>query len=601
MSHNYRDVNTALPSLLNLALTHGRKVDSRNGETVELMNHQFTLSNPARYEVFAPGRKASLPAAIAETMWILAGRNDIEWLSHYLPRAAEFSDNGKTWRGGYGPRIRKWDGGPEDLGETVDQLAHVVDLLKRDALTRRAVINLYNPKFDSADGKDIPCNNWLHFLYRDNALHLHVVARSNDIMWGWSGINAFEWTVLLNVVANLTGLERGTITFSVSSLHLYDRHYDKATRIAQAGRSVSPFQHEPLASPQFKFGGTLGQFDAVVEDWFTIEALIRDDERRELPVTLNRINDFEEPMMRSWLWALYYWHKGQPERIGERGYAQTALQAALLESPKFKAPEVPAAAPDVPKVAKDFTRFAADLHADKHRVYGGSWKKRGEMLSIMANIARKIDRLGDAGGGDTAADTAVDLLVYLIKYDLWLAETQAKPGQYSVSLTEGDNHVNLVTDQLRNLERHAHKWQVTGAQFLINELKERFETLYHEVEEKRVDRQQSVQHMMEPAYLLALCLWQAEEEQKGYLSHGIPQRWVLPAEPEKPVFAGVVHQAEDSLSFTPVDLSQHQQALRDAALLHAAPGMKLYKPTAEQAEANATRHWNPEQEEDDEQ
>ena len=68
--------------------------------------------------------------------------------------------------------------------------------------------------------------------------------------------------------------------------------------------------------------------------------------------------------------------------------------------------------------------FVAQLHREKHAAYGDSWKKRGEMLGIMANIARKMDRLGVAGGGDTSADTAIDLLVYLIKYRLWIWENE---------------------------------------------------------------------------------------------------------------------------------------------------------------------------------
>src|SRR5690606_27261083 len=67
-----------------------------------------------------------------------------------------------------------------------------------------------------------------------------------------------------------------------------------------------------------------------------------------------------------------------------------------------------------------FLEAVVRLPDDKGKAYGGSWKKRGEQLSILPNIARKIDRLGVAGAGDTAADTAVDLMVYLAKYYQWL-------------------------------------------------------------------------------------------------------------------------------------------------------------------------------------
>ena len=102
----YLTVNDALPDLARYVLD-GDELGSRKGERVtERLHQQITLTEPWDRYPRLPLRKASLPAQIAETMWVLAGRNDVEWLSYYLPRAAEFSDDGKTWRGGYGPRLR---------------------------------------------------------------------------------------------------------------------------------------------------------------------------------------------------------------------------------------------------------------------------------------------------------------------------------------------------------------------------------------------------------------------------------------------------------------------------------------------------------------
>lgn len=68
------------------------------------------------------------------------------------------------------------------------------------------------------------------------------------------------------------------------------------------------------------------------------------------------------------------------------------------------------------------------LHYSKDRAYHNSWKRRGELISILANIARKVDRLEYAIGGsrptpdETIMDTAVDLLVYSLKYQTYLAD-----------------------------------------------------------------------------------------------------------------------------------------------------------------------------------
>jgi hypothetical protein len=80
-------------------------------------------------------------------------------------------------------------------------------------------------------------------------------------------------------------------------------------------------------------------------------------------------------------------------------------------------------------VATTFRTTIAALHRSKDAAYGDSWKRRGEQISIMANIARKVDRLGvlaatgeAATTDENAIDTAVDLLVYAMKYQTYLAD-----------------------------------------------------------------------------------------------------------------------------------------------------------------------------------
>lgn len=57
--------------------------------------------------------------------------------------------------------------------------------------------------------------------------------------------------------------------------------------------------------------------------------------------------------------------------------------------------------------------------SEKAAVYGISWRKRGEAFSIVPNVARKVDRLGAPGAGDTELDTRLDLVNYLALYVGW--------------------------------------------------------------------------------------------------------------------------------------------------------------------------------------
>jgi len=78
--------------------------------------------------------------------------------------------------------------------------------------------------------------------------------------------------------------------------------------------------------------------------------------------------------------------------------------------------------------ARDFRQAVINLHRGKDAAYGDSWKRRGEQISILANIARKVDRFtlvaesGTTTADESTVDTAVDLFVYALKYLTYLAD-----------------------------------------------------------------------------------------------------------------------------------------------------------------------------------
>lgn len=502
-SYTFENANQAFPRLLN-ELICADVMPSRNGTTTEQMMVNIKLTDPFPAEITTPGRKVALPAQIAEVMWLLAGRNDIEWLSHYLPRAKDFSDDGKTWRGGYGPRIRRWtatapSGRPWNGRDEVDQLSHVVNLLKTDPDTRRAFISIYNPEIDTAPGKDVPCNDALHFIARDGKLNLNVFTRSNDLMWGWSGINSFEWSILLQIVAGLTELEVGALNFNISSLHLYEQHWGKAVDIVKANYDTEPKQYAK-SNPRFAPGAanrTVEGLDNLVGWWFEIEEEIRTFEGSDWGKLATAVETFPEPMMRSWLRVLLAWH-ADSLFLAEK-LLGTSLYAALLASPKKKKPVKGMVAPG-------FVKFVSNLHAEKHEAYGHSWCKRGEMLGIMANLARKVDRLGVSGAGDTSADTAIDLLVYLVKYRLWLVHPEGE-------IADGEQHAADVAELVTKIGEVDQKPNET-TDYLIAETKLQFDRLEPLVADKREGRWDLVSHLITLVHPLALRLWAAEEAEK---------------------------------------------------------------------------------------
>lgn len=260
----YRDVQTAFVEELRDIVDSGENIEVHGETTRELRARLIEIADIRARYVVVPRRHNNVFASIAESMWVIAGRNDLRYLSAYLKRAHDFSDDGATWRAGYGPRLRDWNG--------IDQLGKVLTILSTDPTSRRAVATIYDPDRDFVSSKDIPCNNWLHFLIRDGRLDLHVAARSTDVWWGFSGINAFEWTLLLEMMAYWLNQEPGHLIFFSSSMHLYQRHFDKASLLLQ--ESSDSMQAHSEAS-LLRFSTPWEQFPTEVAEWMRIEVRLR--------------------------------------------------------------------------------------------------------------------------------------------------------------------------------------------------------------------------------------------------------------------------------------------------------------------------------------
>ena len=230
---SYRNISVATVDIVEELLSTGSTISVRGLQTREVVARHTRLERPLERHLFVPERNDDVFAQVAETIWVIAGRDDIAWLERYLPRAREFSDDGEIWRAAYGPRLRNWNGR--------DQIAETVRLLTEDPTSRRAVMSLFDPDRDFVQSKDVPCTNWLGWIVRDKRLEMSVTLRSNDVIWGFSGVNSFEWSILQEMLAFWLGVEVGPANYYAMSLHLYDRHIDRAGRIVRAARGPSPY------------------------------------------------------------------------------------------------------------------------------------------------------------------------------------------------------------------------------------------------------------------------------------------------------------------------------------------------------------------------
>jgi len=249
-----------LHQVTNTMTNYGQTVPSRAGETKELLSVTLMASDPRDRIIRCPERGANVIAQIAETLWVLGGSNELKYLTPFLKRAPQFSDDhGNTWRSAYGVRLRAF---PSPITGTFDQLQHCIELLRNDKTTRRAFITISYPPIDHQPGIDVACNVFMSFLVRDNKLNMSVFNRSNDLIWGFSGINFFEFSAIQEFVAGCVNLEVGTYTHHTQSLHVYDKYYNVLDKIyavkeeqVTENSKFNPKNHMPFS------GCTLGEYD----------------------------------------------------------------------------------------------------------------------------------------------------------------------------------------------------------------------------------------------------------------------------------------------------------------------------------------------------
>lgn len=290
---NSRNINHALVDVVGKVFETGASITVRDNQgTTEICPLVVNIERPLERCLLNKERKNNTFAAIAESVWVMSGRNDIRFLSNYLPRAVDFSDDKKTWRAGYGARLRDFHG--------VDQVKEIYRILKNDPSSRRAVAAIFDPTLDFVESKDIPCNNWLHFMIRDGILNLDIAVRSNDAIWGFSAINTFEWSVLLEMMAFWLHCEVGRMTFFASSMHVYNRHSERAQKIIKS-EVDDIYERNPK---KFRFATRIEDIDEVLAMWFEMEYMIR----QQVCDMSERIADFPDPLLRAYLQMIdFYW------------------------------------------------------------------------------------------------------------------------------------------------------------------------------------------------------------------------------------------------------------------------------------------------------
>ena len=253
-------------ALIREITANGKEIPTRHGPCLELQE-PVTLEycKPGACWMTIPDRMFNPFFALAEVVWILSGNGDVEWISYFNSNMKKFADSGKKdFNGAYGLRMRRW---PSCIGNyvTVDQLSIAINKLKREPLTRQAVVSLWDPERDNIRGSnDYPCNNLLYFRLRDGILNMTVTQRSCDLIWG-APYNAVQFSHVHAYAAGCLGVKIGTLTYVIDNLHYYLELYpvqlakliEKAfieTALAQASITAECAPgFGPIGEPRFEY------------------------------------------------------------------------------------------------------------------------------------------------------------------------------------------------------------------------------------------------------------------------------------------------------------------------------------------------------------
>lgn len=212
-------------TILNYVMTRGERTAPRGKLTVEVPDVTIVLSKPWHAVPVSTGRKLHTPIAAVESLQLLAGWQHPPRLLSASRHFGEFMEGG-SFHGGYGTRLRS-------------QMPKLIERLKQDNYTRRAVVSIWDPLHDLFvdDALDYPCTLSFTFTIRDEQLIMHTYMRSND---AWRGLpyDIVQFTQVQQAVAAVLDVSPGEYVHHAVSLHLYEEDWPMVGNVKFASGSA---------------------------------------------------------------------------------------------------------------------------------------------------------------------------------------------------------------------------------------------------------------------------------------------------------------------------------------------------------------------------
>lgn len=209
--------------LLQRVLDEGTSKTDRTGTgTISLFGHQMRFRMEDGFPVLTT-KKLHLKSIIYELLWFLKGDTNVKYLQEHGVRIwNEWADENGELGPVYGHQWRSW---PDYNGGTIDQISNVVNMIRKTPDSRRLIVSAWNVA--EVDKMALPpCHSLFQFYVADGKLSLQLYQRSADIFLGVP-FNIASYSLLLMMMAQVTGLKAGDFVHTFGDAHIYNNHLEQ--------------------------------------------------------------------------------------------------------------------------------------------------------------------------------------------------------------------------------------------------------------------------------------------------------------------------------------------------------------------------------------
>lgn len=236
--------------LLRRITTEGVKKEDRTGTgTLSVFGHQMRFNMTDGFPLLTT-KKLHLKSIIYELLWFLNGDTNVKYLQEHGVRIwNEWADENGDLGPIYGHQWRSW---PDYKGGAIDQIKNVLEQIKNTPDSRRMLVSAWNP----AEVENMalpPCHCLFQFYVASGKLSLQLYQRSADTFLGVP-FNIASYALLLQMMAQVTGLEAGEFIHTTGDTHLYLNHLDQVElQLTRTPRPLPKMNINPDIKDLFSF------------------------------------------------------------------------------------------------------------------------------------------------------------------------------------------------------------------------------------------------------------------------------------------------------------------------------------------------------------